>query len=189
MTHLIRFPVSIPSDWQSSKALTVADPYLRNWLLDTGSLTERLQSHCMNFELTVIGQRPMQPELEEISQFSQSNHKQSEQQWQIREVLLSGNGLPWVFARSILPQALCDMEFAELGSRPLGQIIFNDERFVRRPFQLLTIPPKHTFQQQLAVDLDMSLWGRRSVFNFNHLQLMVAEVFLPDCPAYRQLER
>ncbi|GAA0856202.1 chorismate--pyruvate lyase family protein [Aliiglaciecola litoralis] len=189
MTHSIKFPVTIPPLWQSPDDLAVADPYLRNWLLDTGSLTERLQSHCAQFDLKVIGQRPMQPELEEISQLTQPNDSQKENKWQIREVILSGNGQPWVFARSVLPQTLCDMDLAELGNRPLGQIIFNDQRFSRRPFQLLQIPAQHVFQQQLDIRQQQSLWGRRSMFDFNGMQLMVAEVFLPHCPAYRQQER
>lgn len=184
----IEFPVSIPNGWQPHESLSIPDPYLGNWLLDTGSLTERLQSHCMNFELSVIGQRPTQPELEEIAQFSGGNSVTSPTKWQVREVLLSGNGQPWVFARSILPQALCEMEFEELGSQPLGQIIFNDRRFVRRPFQLLRILPQQGFQRKVGIETDMPLWGRRSVFDFNQLQLMVAEVFLPQCPAYRELK-
>lgn len=187
MINPIEFPVSVPNGWQTQESLSIPNPYLKNWLLDTGSLTERLQSHCMNFELAVIGQRPMQPELEEIAQFSAVNSTKNPRKWQVREVLLSGNGEPWVFARSILPQTLCDMELEELGSQPLGQIIFNDDRFVRRPFQLLHILPQQGFQRKVGIKADMPLWGRRSVFDFNQLQLMVAEVFLPQCPAYREL--
>lgn len=192
MSNPIQFPVTIPAYWHALDQLNIADPYLRNWLLDTGSLTERLQAHCSRFELTLIGQRPMQPELEEINQLSSTGETQprqgaqGSQQWQIREVILSGNGQPWVFARSVLPQALCDMDLAELGNRPLGKIIFNDQRFRRKPFQLIQVPAQDDFQRQLGVDIKHPLWGRRSVFDFNDMQLMVGEVFLPQCPAYSQ---
>lgn len=179
----VSFPVSLPCNWQPADQTFVPDPLLKNWLLDTGSLTERLQSQCMKFELCVIGQRQMQPEVEEMKQFSLPN----DGKFQIREVILSGNDQPWVFARSVLPQALCDMDLANLGNRPLGKIIFNDARFVRQPFQLLKITPNDAFQHHVKVNPLFQLWGRRSVFQFEQMQLMVAEVFLPRCPAYRQL--
>lgn len=184
LTQQIQFPVSIPAKWFAADALPIADPYLKNWLLDTGSLTERLQSHCIDFHLDVIGQRQMSPDLEELAQFTLDKQTLEATNWQVREVVLSGNGQPWVFARSILPQQLCEMDLAELGNKPLGQIIFNDNRFVRSPFQLLSLPKKHHFLSTLGIRTEHQLWGRRSVFNFNQVQLMVAEIFLPDSPAY-----
>ena len=179
-----QFPVSIPANWLSADDLTVSDPYLKNWLLDTGSLTERLQSHCADFKLELIGQRQMQPELEELTQLRSGSLLVNDTQWQVREVILCGNGQPWVFARSILPQQLCEMDLVELGNQPLGKIIFNDSRFVRSPFQLLKLPNTRHFSDLLAISAQRPLWGRRSVFDFKQLQLMVAEIFLPDCPAY-----
>ena len=110
------------------------------------------------------------------------------QQWQIREVILYGNGQPWVFARSVLPQALCERDFSELGNRPLGQIIFNDKRFVRKPFELISISADDNFLNRLNIQSQFSLWGRRSLFHFEQHHLMVAEVFLPHAPAYQHLE-
>ncbi|WJG09524.1 chorismate lyase [Aliiglaciecola sp. LCG003] len=187
MTHQIQFPVTIPNQWKEIPKVCIPDPHLRNWLLDTGSLTERLQSHCNHFELTIVGQRQMQPELEEMSKLYNLTDEHYGQPWQIREVILWGNGQPWVFARSVLPNALCKADLAELGDKPLGMIIFNDPRFIRQPFQLLQLPEQSTFLQKLNINKVQPLWGRRSVFNFNATQLMVAEVFLPQCPAYAQM--
>ncbi|WP_226992228.1 chorismate--pyruvate lyase family protein [Aliiglaciecola lipolytica] len=184
MNHQLTFPVSFSTKWSAADDLSIADPYLKNWLLNTGSLTERLQSHCVDFELALIGQRQMQPDLEELAQFSGAKSALHDSFWQVREVILIGNGQPWVFARSVLPQQLCDMDFAELGNKPLGQIIFNDERFVRRPFQLSCLSESHSLLNTLGICKQRTLWGRRSVFDFKQLQLMVAEIFLPDCPAY-----
>ncbi|GAB2678693.1 chorismate--pyruvate lyase family protein [Aliiglaciecola aliphaticivorans] len=178
------FPVSIPANWVSADDLPVADPYLKNWLLDTGSLTERLQSHCADFKVELIGQRQMRPESEELTQLTSHNPHSQDLQWQVREVILYGNGQPWVFARSVLPQQLCEMDLAELGSKPLGKIIFNDSRFSRSPFQLLKLPNTLHFTDFIRATEEQPLWGRRSLFDFNQLQLMVAEIFLPDCPAY-----
>lgn len=188
----IKFPVRLPNQWSELSETSIDHACLRNWLLDTSSLTERVQSHCQQFSLTVIGQRQMNPELEEIDRLNfnlPSDAKPcAKQQWQIREVLLCGNGQPWVFARSVLPQALCERDLSDLGSRPLGQIIFNDNRFVRQPFELIEISKKDAFLKRLAIESEFSLWGRRSLFQFEHHHLMVAEVFLPQSPAYQTLE-
>ncbi len=166
----------------------IPEPYLRNWLLDTGSLTERLQSQCRHFDLQLLGQRQMQPELEEIEHILAVNPSAEGQTWQVREVVLKGNHQPWVFARSIICDALCAADFAGLGNKPLGQIIFNDKRFTRHPFQICELTPSCGINGKLKVRDDVTLWGRRSVFSFGDLCLMVAEVFLPDSPAYQQMD-
>lgn len=131
----------------------------------------------------------MSPELEEIARLKCGPESKAGELWQIREVLLSGNGKPWVFARSILPQVLCEQDLAGLGEKPLGQIIFNDPRFARQPFQLTCLKYPSELHRQFNLSNDSELWGRRSVFQFQTHQLMVAEIFLPDSPAYRQMEQ
>ena len=160
MSQSIHFPVTLPPVWVDPSQLVVPNAYLRNWLLDTGSLTERLQSQCHHFQLHLLGQRQMTPELEEIAHISSINH-QSEQQWQIREVILHGNHQPWVFARSVICNALCQADFAGLGDKPLGQIIFNDQRFTRHPFQICQILPDSGLAQKLGINSELALWGRR----------------------------
>lgn len=132
----------------------------------------------------------MPPELEEIERLNLDVHETIaiQQQWQIREVILYGNGQPWVFARSVLPQALCERDFSGLGSRPLGQIIFNDSRFVRQPFELISISENDEFLNRLNIQSQFPLWGRRSSFRFEEHHLMVAEIFLPHAPAYQQMK-
>ena len=164
------------------------DAYLSNWLLDTGSLTERLQSQCRQFTLHLLGQRQLAPTLEEINQLGALVSK-GPGDWQIREVILCGDNQPWVFARSILPDSLCEADLSGLGNKPLGQIIFNDSRFVRSPFQLTCIKQNQGFLDTLGIEVpsDMSLWGRRSSFRYQHHQMMVSEIFLPKAPAYSQM--
>lgn len=134
----------------------------------------------------------MRPELEEIERlnFGLCAHEKvtTQQQWQVREVIMYGNGQPWVFARSVLPQALCERDLSDLGSRPLGQIIFNDDRFVRQPFELISISTNDDFLGRLNIASQFPLLGRRSLFSFEKHHLMVAEIFLPQAPAYQQIE-
>jgi chorismate--pyruvate lyase len=92
-----------------------------------------------------------------------------------------------VFARSIIPQSLCQSDFANLGNKPLGQLIFNDKRFNRSPFQVTHLSQPAPLLASLGFASARQLWGRRSVFCFQGMNMMVAEVFLPKAPAYRNI--
>lgn len=176
----------IEESWLLPEQTQPRDPLLRNWLLNTGSLTERLQSHCLRFEVEVLNQAVSNISQDE-GQYLYGQFDTQAQTTQVREVFLKGNSQHWVFARSLLPAAFLQQEMAELtqlGTRPLGKIIFNDERFQRQGFQLVECPVGGSTYKKLELKNDYSLWGRRSLFRFKQHHIMVAEIFLPDCPAY-----
>lgn len=189
------FPVGLAVDWLSLAEANIPEPTLKDWLLDTGSLTERVQSACGEFSLQLLGQQTLEPHSTELS-LLQANGQTA---YQIREIVLCGDEQPWVFARSVIPQAIIEAELSNLGSEPLGKRLFNDKRFVRSEFQVCTLPyeqfSQHLAEQassqsgvqsdsQLKNDTKQNLWGRRSVFTFESHHLIVAEVFLPGSPAY-----
>ncbi|WP_245953278.1 chorismate--pyruvate lyase family protein [Alteromonas aestuariivivens] len=172
------FPVGLDADWQAPGSVKIDCPYLKNWLLDTGSLTERLQSLCRHFELKLIGQKKQPLHTSEANWLNSSVPGE----YQVREVVLMGDGAPWVFARSVIPEALIQSELGGLGCQPLGQRLFNDPRFRRGGFEVCRIPA----QQWLNTQQPETLWGRRSRFYFDNLSMIVAEVFLPAAPVYNQ---
>ncbi|MBN7823605.1 chorismate lyase [Bowmanella dokdonensis] len=177
------FPLSLETDWIAPQSIRVPDFHLRNWLLDTGSLTERLQSHCRQFRVQLLGQAPLPLLDNEREQMGPVDYL-------VREVILWGDDRPWVFARSLLPRALCEQdrgELSNLGEKPLGSILFNDARFERQPFQVTRLSAAHRLQSALKLPGTQVLWGRRSVFHYLQWRMMVAEVFLPQCPAYKQM--
>ncbi|MBU3006259.1 chorismate lyase [Paraglaciecola arctica] len=182
------FPIGIASSWAAPECFTIPNPCLESWLLNTGSLTERLQSQCASFQLTLLGQQHVQIAAEEFRQVCAPQQQLNLQEWQVREVLLWGDNQPWVFARSIIPQKLCENDFVNLNTQPLGQLIFNDERFTRLPFELTNMRASRTFLSQLHLSNEMELWGRRSAFSFEGLKMTVSEVFLPNSPAYREMK-
>lgn len=173
--------------WFNQEQALIPNLELESWLLNTGSLTQRLQGHCQDFKVQVVSQKQGVANADEYKQLATPFASQSAQQWQIREVILHGDNQPWVFARSIIPQALCEADFLNLGDKPLGHLIFNDDRFKRQPFQLTCIQPNDTFIAEFGVAPLANIWGRRSVFRFQQHAMMVAEVFLPQAPAYRDL--
>lgn len=110
--------------------------------------------------------------------------------YQVREVVLWGDNMPWVFARSLLPSVLCDVaegKLVNLGDKPLGSILFHDPLFVRQPFELTCLPDTHPLFAALNLPRERVLWGRRSRFAYLKWQVMVAEIFLPLCPAYKNM--
>lgn len=181
------FPVGIASSWAAPDQYSIKDERLEDWLLDTGSLTERLKSQCSQFHLTLLGQRQEKLTLEEFKQVCSPGQEFQVEDWQVREVLLWGDGQPWVFARSIIPQILCESNFVNLNTMPLGQMLFNDKRFKRLPIEVTNMQDTEAFLKALDLSHQSSLWGRRSVFCFENLKMMVSEVFLPNSPAYAGL--
>ncbi|MBU3023842.1 chorismate lyase [Aestuariibacter sp. A3R04] len=145
-----------------------------SWLLDTGSLTERVQANVPAFSLQVVGEGKVP-----LHRNERQGLRGSPDHYQVREVLLKDGVTPWVFARSILPEALVNAEFKNLGTEPLGKRLFNDSRFVRGEFEVcrVSLPPLSTPEAPV-------LWGRRSCFSFQSYTMLVAEVFLPASPLY-----
>lgn len=173
--------------WFNQGQMLIPNSELESWLLNTGSLTQRLQSHCQDFKVQVVSQKQGVASADEYKQLAAPLASRCATQWQIREVILHGDNQPWVFARSIIPQALCEADFLNLGNKPLGHLIFNDDRFKRQPFQLTCIQANDAFIGEYGVTPLGKIWGRRSVFRFQQHAMMVAEVFLPRAPAYRDL--
>ncbi len=166
--------------------MKISDPVLKNWLLDTGSLTERLQANSRHFTVQLLGQAEIAVTAEEHQSLGFEQHNPV-----IREVLLRGDNQNWVYARTLIPRKLCEdgvNQLAELGEQPLGKVIFNDSRFVRQPFEICHLQGHSVLHQQLAINNDVALWGRRSVFTYQDYKLMVAEIFLPNAPAYKNRE-
>ncbi|WP_438865524.1 chorismate--pyruvate lyase family protein [Neptunicella sp.] len=186
MTKHFLFPINYVPQWFSAEQLKIPDPVLKNWLLDTGSLTERLQANSRHFRLELLGQEELA-----INASEQTSLGIEQTNPVVREVLLQGNQQNWVYARSLMSRKLCDdasHQFGQLGNTPLGKVIFNDPRFTRQPFEICRVQSGSVLHQKLNIDSSFSLWGRRSVFSYQEYKLMVAEIFLPNAPAYKNQE-
>lgn len=177
------FPFGLAVCWAEPNSFAAIAPNMQDWLLDTGSLTERLQANSREFSVKVLGQSHIP--LQGAEKAVLANHAQT--QWQIREVILYGDGKPWVFARSVLPEYLCQSRWASLGNQPLGQRIFNDPNFVRSGFEIGKLE-RHPLSHKVFAESPSSIqhWARRSIFRLEHHELLVAEAFLPDCPCYME---
>jgi len=99
----------------------------------------------------------------------------------VRQVLLCCGDTPLVYARTVIPVTTikgAQRRYANLGSRPLGAMLFADRTMRREDVQVAVLPASHEANQFTRAD--ESVWGRRSVFRVAGKPLLVSEYFLPD---------
>lgn len=165
--------------WQPQPACP--DARLRHWLLDRGSLTQRIQSRCVRFSVALLSQR--------LAAIGHDEHAiiaaRRGQRCLVREVSLSCGAIPVVFAHSVVePHALRGpwRMLATLGTRPLGAALFADPRVQRFALRFRRLGRGHVLYHRACELLERPpacLWGRRSLFVLRHSRLLVTEVFLP----------
>ena len=174
----------MPIRWYTLRrpACTDAPLHWRKWLLDPGSLTQRLVNASQgNFRVEVIRQGWYHPTRSEAKALGMRPRQLAI----IREVQLIGNGQPWVFARSVIPATTLTGKQRELnfiGSRSLGTILFRDPTMRRGPLQI----------SRLKLRDGDAAWARRSLFYLSEKPLLVSEVFLPallEAPALKAQNR
>ena len=164
---------------------------LCSWLLDTASLTLRLQQLCPGeFRVRVLSQVAGRPTLDEARALCMKPEGKAI----IRQVQLLCDGQPWVYARTIIPMSSLRgklRRLAHLGTRPLGGMLFADPGMRRELVELACIRKGQSLYAAATRGLrsrPAEVWGRRSVFRIAHKPLLVSEVFLPAFPAGRAAE-
>ena len=145
-------------------------PY-RSWLLDPGSLTQRLIAESGGqFQVRLLRQGRHQ-----ATQQGRDSLGLSQREWPfLSEVILQCRGQPWVFARTLIPSQTLSgpaRALTHLGTKPLGAVLFNHPGVRRGPISVCLI--------------ERGIWGRQSVFFLYNKPLLVSEYFLEDCPMYQ----
>jgi chorismate--pyruvate lyase len=150
----------------------------RAWLLDEGSLTARLvRASGGRFAVRLLSrrwQRPLPSERRALGLHAGGHAL-------VREVLLECDGVPWVFARSVMPATSLRAELRHLrrfGARSLGALLFSDPRITRGPFELARVAPAHGLLPA-TLDVGCAVWARRRCFALRGRALLVQEMFLP----------
>ncbi|NND00487.1 MAG: chorismate lyase [Gammaproteobacteria bacterium] len=142
---------------------------IHSLLFDKGSLTASLvdlSDH--HFQVRVLGQQRRVPLLHEQRKMQRPLHRIS----MVREVELLMHGEPVVYARSIIPISLLNKSrsgLANLGSTPLGHLLFRDGRIrvSKREFALIE-------------NSEGLFCARRTPYDYLGSQILVSEFFLPD---------
>ena len=133
--------------------------HICQWLLDNQSLTAKLRDKYIDFKVSILYQQENKPYDCELKLLESIDHKAIF----VREVELIGSKNPVVFARSVIPQTQDTNAILKIGSRPLGEILFNDPNIKRG---------------HLEVGDFNNVWARRSTFTIGVTKLLVTEIFL-----------
>lgn len=142
--------------WVDLAKANVPQPAL-NWLIDEQSLTAKLKQKYPDFAVKVLSQSEQKPHSNEINAIGFDGKTI------IREVALLGNKQAVVFARSIIPVSADTKNLRKIGSKPLGEALFNDPDIHRHGLEITHIG---------------DIWGRRSIFISAKTKLLVCEFFL-----------
>lgn len=154
----------------------------QHWLTDDGSLTARLQKKYSVFTVHPLAMKYAKPILDEVAPLNLAADKVA----LVREVLLLGDGVPVVFAHSVLPRSSLRgvwRGLGRLGNKPLGATLFANPKVRRTPLSYKKISSNHALYQHAAKHMGQRpsyLWARRSVFSLNCASIMVTEIFLPQ---------
>ncbi|RMG30612.1 MAG: chorismate lyase [Gammaproteobacteria bacterium] len=155
-------------------------PGVAGWLRETGSLTAQLRRRCPGrLRVELLRQAWERPRREEARRLGMAPAHQA----LIREVRLHCDGIPWVFARTVIPVTSlqgANRRLHRLGERPLGAFLFAHPHLRRGSLEIAALPPVDPLvRRALGTAPAAVLWGRRSLFWLHGRPLLVAEFFLP----------
>lgn len=162
------------SPWRPRLPSPGPDRILRDWLTEPGSLTARCVRHCQQFRVCVLRQGSMASLADESRRG----------RLPVREVLLECDGVPVIFAHSVLSTARSGRLgrwFSRLGNRSLGSLLFTHPEFRRGPIEYLRIDRHHPLFRQVSILAPgiAGFWARRSRHALGTNGVLVTEVFLP----------
>lgn len=155
------------------------DGAVASWLTEPGSLTARCQAAARNFRVVRLAYGLGDALADEgIAQPRSRGHA-----W-IREVMLEADGVPVIFAHTVLPAAprgKLTRWLARLGNRSLGSLLFSHPGFRRGTIEFLRLDKRHPLYQRAAAlgEAGDFLWARRSLHRLGRQRVLVTEVFLP----------
>ena len=158
---------------------------VESWLFEPGSLTRRLRNLCGDeFHVRLLKQVWQKPFLSESRQLDIPSHRYA----LTREVVLCCGEVPLVCARTIIPSETlrgAQRRLSNLGTRPLGEVLFSASKLERNGFELARIMPATWNRRRsssavgkLTLPFEI-VWGRRTVYSISDHGLLVSEIFLP----------
>jgi len=158
------------------------NPELKAWLTDAGSMTKRIKKHDQDkptFKLKLLEEDRGCP-IDKDEAIFLDPYEMSET-IRYRRVTLGCFKEDWIYGHSLFPKALAE-QFAGLGDKPLGTMLFSDSKTQRIQMDFQLIDKEHSLYKQIPKSKASNgekLWARRSVFSRDGYNLIVYEVFLP----------
>jgi chorismate--pyruvate lyase len=159
-------------------------PVMRDWLVDTVSLTMKLTARSRQFRVRRLSQAQGVCLADERAAVALPRHVRVQE----REVLLLCDDRPMVFAHTIVPLNATASDwpfFGTLGERSLGTTLFGDPRVRRGTMQYARLGAQHPLVRRAAAALGRQvfrepLFARRCLYRRKRGVLLVTELFLPE---------
>lgn len=161
-----------------------AVPAAEAWLREPGLLTDRLRACCEGHTgLAIVAQAEAPLAAEDAALLKASGSAAF-----VREIELTCDGRPWVFAQTLIPQATLARQhwLSTLGRAALGERLAAIPGLARGPLEFAQLAPGDRLYQRALRDRPdppARLWARRSWFEIDGDRLLVQEVFLPESHA------
>lgn len=170
-------------NWQNKwlAKLRINDETLLPLLFHSGSLTRFIQQQCKGkFEVEIKSEGWRFPIPDEARSLDMNNRGYTF----IRESWLKADNHYLIYARTIIPRETyrqISRQLTELGTRPLGELLFSDKSGYRADMRYARIPSSCAlFKAARSNARDQeALWARQSLFYIKHKPLLIIEVFLP----------
>ncbi|AOR63781.1 chorismate lyase [Pectobacterium wasabiae] len=147
---------------------SVLPEHIGDWLMETSSMTQRLEKYCVQLRVTLCREGFITPQ----SLGEERDQLPLDERYWLREVVLYGDDRPWLFGRTIVPQQTLDGSGAALvkiGNQPLGRYLFEQKSLTR---------------DYIHTGCCEGLWARRSRLCLSGHPLLLTELFLPESPVY-----
>lgn len=154
------------------------------WLLEYGSLTERLETEFGSVCVNIIEEGNSS-----LSDYDKQFFHSKKRESFVRKVILSADDRPLIFAKTIVSGKIQAIE--QLGNKPLGKILFSNKLLQRSRFRVRKIDKKDPLITANNLPLEETglkyLWARQSLWvNKNEdMELLLYEVFLPGLGVYK----
>ncbi|WON76631.1 chorismate lyase [Serratia sp. UGAL515B_01] len=159
-------PILPPIEWlpeNSPIPIAVSD-----WLMEPGSMTRRFEGYC--HRVHIEPQRECFITRENLAE--EATHLPYSKRYWLREIVLLGDGEPWLLGRTVIPQETLtgpDQALVDLGTVPLGRYLFSSNSLTR---------------DYINVGRQKALWARRSRLCLAGKPLLLTELFLSASPLY-----
>lgn len=185
--HHALTPFLPPSTWTTEAAQLNPPTHWYDWLTQPKRLTRAYQQLCDCVEVTVLSEGFANINAEE----AEYCHIDSSQTAWVREVLITGDSIPYEFARVVIPSSTVNAfpdTFEQLGKKPLGDaLLYDNPDVTRSDFSYQRISgmacQTHPVLANHVHDFNQPLYARRSLFFIKGYPLSVTETFLPKLPA------
>ena len=156
------------SSWITYKEMVneVKNDLIKSWLCENGPITKRI-SENEDFELNLLRE-----EIDEVDEVEKRYLGNNIGDIKVREVILLGNKIPKVYAKSLIPVKTIEKGFSKLGNlgtKPLGDILFEKNIF----YKIDAMYSSFSYENNI-------FWGRKTKYLVKNLPFSVMEIFLID---------